>query len=60
MAEEKEDKYYNPFLNPDAIVIVKQADGNYKGWANRFGKVVEERQFDPLVVLQLLLTHPGK
>jgi hypothetical protein len=47
----------NPFHNPNAILIIKQKDGNYKGWMNKFGKVVEVREIGPETVLQKLLTH---
>ena len=55
-----EESYFNPQKNEDAIVIVKQTDGNWKGWCQKFGKVVSARQKDPQEVLQLLLTHSGK
>lgn len=45
--------------NKNLIVIEKQFDGNYIGYAFRFGKVVFARQADPQIVLQLLLTHSG-
>jgi hypothetical protein len=38
------------------IVLQLQEDGNYKGWANKGGKVVEERQINPEYTLQALLT----
>lgn len=52
--------YHNPFQNPDAISIVKQSDGNYKGWMNKNGKIIEVREIGPETVLQRLLTHDGK
>lgn len=54
MSEEIE---YNPEKNPNAITIIQQEDGNWKGWMNKHGKVVEVRQVDPLTVLSMLLTH---
>lgn len=48
----------NPQKNKDAISLIKQADGNWKGYMHKNGKLIEERQGDPLTVLQLLLTHP--
>lgn len=51
---------YNPKKNHDAISILKQEDGNFIGYAYKFGKVVSARQSDPVIVLQLLLTHDGK
>jgi len=50
---------HNPYTNKDAISIVKQPDGNWKGWMQRFGKVVEVRDIGPETVLKLLLTHAG-
>lgn len=50
---------YNPNKNPDAISIIKQEDGNWKGWMNRFGTVVEVREIGPETVLKMLLTHNG-
>lgn len=50
---------FNPEKNPDVISIIKQADGNFKGWMQKAGKVVEARQSDPQIVLQMLLTHDG-
>ena len=47
-------------VNKDSIVITKQEDGNWKGFMIKFGKVVDARQADPIIVLQMLLTHPGK
>lgn len=49
---------FNPETNPNAIVIVKQLDGNYIGRMNKHGKVVEVRQGTPETVLTLLITHP--
>lgn len=51
--------YYNPFKNPDAISIVKQVDGNWIGWTQKNGKVVQAREVGPETVLQKLLTHDG-
>ncbi len=50
---------HDPYKNPDAISLIKQTDGNWKGWMNRFGKVVEVRDVGPEIVLKLLLTHDG-
>jgi hypothetical protein len=48
---------YNPNKNHDVISIIKQEDGNWKGYAYKHGKVIEVRQGDPLTVLQMILTH---
>lgn len=39
------------------IILKRQVDGNYKGWANKGGTVVEERQINPEYTLQALLTN---
>lgn len=44
----------------DSIIISKQSDGNWKGWATRYGKVVEVREIKPEDCLVRLLTHDGQ
>ena len=44
-------------VDKDAILIVKQPDGNYKGWMWKNGKELEVREGDPNTVLNRLLTH---
>jgi hypothetical protein len=51
------DNYWNPFKNIDVISIIKQKDGNYKLWGQRFGKMVELRGVKPEDVLGGFLTH---
>ena len=51
---------FDPNKNPAAISLIKESDGNWKGRMQKFGKLVEIRQADPQIVLQLLLTHDGK
>lgn len=41
----------------DEIRIVKQPDGNYKGWMHKNGKFIEIRDIDPNTVLLKLLTE---
>lgn len=48
----------NPTTNPNAIVLEKQVDGNWRGFMFKNGKVIQERQGDPHNVLGLLITHP--
>lgn len=48
---------FNPNTNPDVISIIRQLDGNYIGYTQKFGKMVEERQGDPMTVLGMLITH---
>lgn len=47
----------NPLANKDAILMVKQPDGNWRGFMWKTDKLVQARQSDPGVVLQLLITH---
>lgn len=48
---------YDPHINPKAVSLIQQPDGNWKGEMQRFGKVVEVRGIGPETVLQMLLTH---
>ncbi len=48
---------WDPKVNHDVISIVKQDDGNFKGFMYKNGKYIEVRQGDPNTVLQLLITH---
>lgn len=48
---------YSPYENENAISLIKQMDGNWKGWMQRHGKVVEVRAGDPNTVLTMLITH---
>lgn len=50
---------YNPNVNPKAISIIEQEDGNWKGWTQKFGKVVEVREGKPEDCLIKLITHNG-
>lgn len=49
----------NPYENPPewTISLVRQSDGNWKGWTRKRNLVISERQYDPQIVLQLLLVH---
>lgn len=51
---------YNPETNADAISLIKQKDGNWKGWKQVNGKLVEVRDIAPDIVLGRLLTHDGR
>jgi len=55
MAKDKEIDFENP--PEDTIVLVKQKDGNWKGFTRKNKQVITERQYDPQIVLQLLLTR---
>lgn len=48
---------YNPEKNKDAISIIRQEDGNYKGYAQKDGKLIEVRAGDPHTALEMLITH---
>ena len=47
----------NPLKNKDAILLEKQPDGNWRGFMWKIDHLVQARQSDPGVVLQLLITH---
>ena len=47
---------WNPTKNSDVITIIRQEDGNYRGFAQKNGKLIQVRQIDPNTVLQLLIT----
>lgn len=49
---------WDPQKNHDAITIIKQQDGNWRGFMWKDGKFIQVRQSDPGIVMQLLLTHP--
>lgn len=51
---------FSPYENADVICLIKQADGNWRGWMQRFGKVVEVREIKPEDALVKLLTHDGQ
>lgn len=51
---------YNPEENPKAISIIQQEDGNWKGYMQKFDKLIVVRDYDPQIVLQKLLTSDGK
>lgn len=46
-----------PDIKENQILIEQQADGNWKGWMIKFGKMAEVRDIGPETVLQRLLTH---
>lgn len=47
---------WNPSKNDNVIAIIKQEDGNYKGFMQKNGKLIQVRQSDPNTVMQLLIT----
>lgn len=50
---------YNPALNPNAISIIRQSDGNWKGQMLKKGVLIEVRQLSPGMVLEYMLVHDG-
>lgn len=48
---------HNPEKNHDAISLIKQPDGNWKGYMHKNGKLIEVREIDPQTALTRLLTH---
>ncbi len=50
---------YDPHKNADAICIIKQPDGNWMGWMQKFGKVIEVREVGPDLAVLALITHNG-
>ena len=52
-----QEQEFNPHKNPEAIAIIRQKDGNWKLWGQRFGKMVELRAGKPEDVLMGFLTH---
>lgn len=49
---------WNPQRNENVITILKDKDGNYRGFMKKNGKFIQVRQADPNTVMQLLITHP--
>ncbi len=43
----------------DAIYLMKDVDGNWRGFMQKNGKLIEERQINPEYTLQALLTNDG-
>lgn len=57
---------YDPEKDPNVIVLQKQEDGNWKGWMQKNGKIIEERQINPqytfvrvvaIIVALLIVLH---
>lgn len=51
---------FDPSRNPNVISLVKQADGNWKGFMQKNGKYLTVRAINPEYCLQELLTNDGK
>ena len=50
---------YNPETNENVISLIKQEDGNWKGYHKRFSKLIEVREAKPEDCLLRLMTHDG-
>ena len=50
------DQEFNPYKNDKAISIIQQADGNFRGWAQKNGKMIDVREIKPEDCLGQLLT----
>jgi hypothetical protein len=48
---------WNPQEDASVISIIRQPDGNYRGFANRNGQLIQVRAGDPQTVLTMLITH---
>lgn len=51
---------FDPEKQPGTIVLQKQEDGNWKGWALVHGVFTEVRTQGPEYCLQQLITNDGK
>jgi hypothetical protein len=47
----------SPKVKESEILLVKQEDGNWKGYMIKEGKALEVRDIDPYTCLTRLLTH---
>lgn len=56
--EELKKVVWNPQRNKNAITLIQQPDGNWRGFMWRNNAFIQVRQGDPNTVLNLLLTHP--
>lgn len=55
--ESYEDSHFNPRKNEKAISLIQQADGNWKAWMQKSGKIIEVRAGKPEDAVVELLTH---
>lgn len=56
LGHEGDDHTYNPAKNHDAISILKETDGNYRGKMWKNGELKSARSNDPQILLQELIT----
>lgn len=59
LEKEKQDYKKTSFETPPegTIALIRQPDGNWKGFTTKNRLLIVERQYDPQIVLQLLLVH---
>jgi hypothetical protein len=48
---------FDPRKNPEAISIIRQKDGNWKLWGQKFGKMIESRGVKPEDLIVEYITH---
>jgi hypothetical protein len=48
----------SPKVKENEILLVKQEDGNWRGYMNRQGNPLTVREVDPQTCLIRLMTHP--
>lgn len=48
---------YNPEENENVISLLKLEDGSWKGYTQKFGKLIEVREAKPEDALLKLMTH---
>jgi hypothetical protein len=48
---------YSPEIHPEVVSLIKQEDGNWKGYMLKNGVLIESRDLMPEHVLTRLLTH---
>lgn len=47
---------YSPEKNMGVISLIRQEDGNWKGYMQKNGKLIESREIDPTYALQAVMT----
>ena len=49
---------HNPYKNHNAISVIQQEDGNWKGYMHKHGKDLVVREATPSDCIVKLITHP--
>jgi hypothetical protein len=55
--EQIENIEFNPVKNDTIITIMRDLDGNYRGFTQKYGKLIQVRTAEPNAALTLLMTH---